>query len=279
MSTSTSGGPFGSGRTPASTGSTRAGGEWRVFAQKDGLAGEVVCGIQEDTEGALWVGTNRGLSRLDPESGVAKSYGPRDGLQSGAFNPGVFAAQPGGPMFFGGTIGLNAFDPGAIRKGAFVSSLSSGRRTPGTTSMSSSPCSFFAARALTLPYRTALITLEFAALDFAAPELNSFAYRLEPRDTSWTSLIPDHRINLVDLRAGDLRLRVIAANPDGTWNEEGLTVGIDVRRRFWRTWGFLLVVVALLASGAARPFEPGVRPYPRFSTWGRTWRESSEATA
>jgi ligand-binding sensor domain-containing protein/DNA-binding CsgD family transcriptional regulator len=227
-----------------------AGGEWRVFAQKDGLAGEVVCGIQEDAEGALWVSTNRGLSRLDPGSGVAKSYGPRDGLQSGAFNPGAFAAQPGRPMFFGGTIGLNAFDPRAIRKSAFVPPVVWTAYSRNNIEVEL-PRSFYAARALKLPYRTALITLEFAALDFAAPELNSFAYRLEPRDTAWTSLIPDHRINLVGLGAGDLRLRVIAANPDGTWNEEGLTVGIEVRRPFWRTWGFLLAVVALLASGAA----------------------------
>ena len=56
------------------------------------------------------MGTNRGLSRLDPESGVGKSYGAWDGLQSGAFNPGAFANDPEGLMFFGGTNGFNGFD-------------------------------------------------------------------------------------------------------------------------------------------------------------------------
>jgi DNA-binding NarL/FixJ family response regulator len=196
------------------------------------------------------VSTNRGLSRLDPAIGVAKSYGPRDGLQSGAFNPGAFTAKPGGPMFFGGTVGLNAFDPGGIRKSAFVPPVVWTSYSLNNVEVEL-PYSFFALRALKLPSKTTLITLEFAALDLAAPEMNSFAYRLEPRDTAWTSLIPDHRLNLVGLGAGDYRLRIIAANPDGTWNEEGLTVGIEVRRPFWRTWWFLLTAVALFASGAA----------------------------
>ncbi len=160
----------------------RSKGEWRVFAQKDGLAGEVVCGILEDNSGALWVSTNRGLSRFDPESGAAKSYGIWDGLQSGAFNPGAFARDADGLMFFGGTNGLNAFDLGDIRKSPFVPPVvwtayyrnNAEVRPPGSLST---------LRTLVLPYKTPLVTLEFAALDFTAPEMNSFAYRLEPRDS------------------------------------------------------------------------------------------------
>ncbi|MCK7478373.1 MAG: hypothetical protein M0C28_13950 [Candidatus Moduliflexus flocculans] len=197
----------------------RAAGEWRVFAQKDGLAGEVVCGIQEDGEGALWVSTNRGLSRLDPASGVAKSYGSPGRAPERRVQPRAFTARPGGPMFFGGTVGLTGFDPGGIRKSAFVPPVVWTSYSLNNAEVEL-PYSFFALRASKLPYKTALVTLEFAALDLAAPELNSFAYRLEPRDTAWTSLIPDHRINLVGLSPGDYRLRVIAANPDGTWNED-----------------------------------------------------------
>jgi ligand-binding sensor domain-containing protein/DNA-binding NarL/FixJ family response regulator len=228
----------------------RSRGEWRTFAQKDGLAGEVVCGIQEDGSGALWISTNRGISRFDPESGTAKSYGLWHGLQSGAFNPGAFARDPDGLMFFGGTNGLNAFDLGDIRKSPFMPSvvwtayyLNNAEVLP--------PGSLSALRTLVLPYRTPLVRLEFAALDFTAPEMNSFAYRLEPRDADWIPLIPEHSVSLFDVAAGSYVLRVKAANPDGLWNEDGIAIDIRVRLPFWRTWWFLLAALAVLASGTA----------------------------
>jgi ligand-binding sensor domain-containing protein/DNA-binding NarL/FixJ family response regulator len=228
----------------------RSRGEWRVFAQKDGLAGELVCGIQEDGSGALWISTNRGISRFDPESGTAKSYGPWHGLQTGAFNPGAFARDPDGLMFFGGTNGLNAFDLGDIRKSPFMPAVvwtayyrnNAEVRPPGPLST---------LRSLVLPYKTPLARLEFAALDFTAPEMNSFAYRLEPRDAEWIPLIPEHSVSLVDIAAGSYVLRVKAANPDGLWNEDGIAIDIRVPLPFWRTWWFLLAALAVLASGSA----------------------------
>jgi DNA-binding NarL/FixJ family response regulator len=222
--------------------------EWRLFAQKDGLAGEVVCGIQEDGSGALWVGTNRGLSRFDPESGTAKSYGLWHGLQSGAFNPGASARDPDGLMFFGGTNGLNAFDLGDIRKSPFMPAVvwtayyrnNAEARPPGPLST---------LRTLVLPYKTPLVRLEFAALDFTAPEMNSFAYRLEPRDTEWIPLIPEHSVSLFDVAAGSYVLRVKAANPDGLWNEDGIAIDIRVPLPFWRTWWFLSAALSVLAWG------------------------------
>jgi len=235
----------------------RSKGEWRVFAQKDGLSGEVVCGILEDGSGALWLSTDRGLTRFDPGSGTGKSYGSWHGLQGGAFNPGAFAKDAEGLMFFGGTDGLNAFDLGDIRKSPFVPPVVWTGYYLNNAEVKPSR-SLSTLRALTVPYKTPLATLEFAALDLTAPEMNSFAYRLEPRDAEWISLIPEHRISLVALGAGSYVLRVKAANPDGLWNEEALAIGIEVPLPFWRTWWFAGIALAFLASGtglAARAWK------------------------
>ncbi|HSA94971.1 MAG TPA: two-component regulator propeller domain-containing protein [Acidobacteriota bacterium] len=225
-------------------------GEWQVFAQKDGLAGEVVCGIQEDGAGALWISTNRGVSRFDPESGVARSYGLWHGLQTGAFNPGASARDPDGLMFFGGTNGLNAFDLGDIRKSPFMPSVVWTAYYRNNTEVHP-PGSLSNRRTLVLPFKAPLVRLEFAALDFTAPEMNSFAYRLEPRDTEWIPLIPEHSVSLIGLGAGTYRLRVKAANPDGLWNEDGIAIDIRVPLPFWKTWWFLTAALAVLATGTA----------------------------
>jgi ligand-binding sensor domain-containing protein/DNA-binding CsgD family transcriptional regulator len=225
----------------------RAKGEWRAFAQKEGLSGEVVCGILEDSGGALWVSTNRGLCRLDPETERITKYGIRDGLQSGPFNPGASFKSPDGRMYFGGANGFNVFQPADVRKNPFVPPVvwTAFYRNNQEVTL---PCSPSVLRDLTLSYKSGLATFEFAALVFTAPDLNTFAYRLEPRDTEWTTIIPGHQVSLYDVGAGEYTLQVKAANPDGIWNEEGIAITLRVLPPFWRTWWFTLVAAAFILS-------------------------------
>lgn len=227
----------------------RVKGTWKCYTHKEGLAGAMVYGILEDAAGALWVSTNRGLSKLDPEAGRITNFGLRDGLQGHAFNRGAYVKAPDGRVFFGGTNGFNGFDPAEVQKNTYVPPLvwtafyrnNQEVKLPGST---------FTLRNLTLTYKTGLATFEFAALLFTAPELNTFAYRLEPRDAEWISLVPEHRVSLYNIGPGQYTLRVKASNPDGVWNEEGIAVELIVVPPFWKTWWFRLIIAAVLLSGA-----------------------------
>jgi len=225
----------------------RTKGEWRVFAQKEGLGGDVVCGILEGAGGALWVSTNRDLYRLDLETERITKYGVYDGLQGSAFNPGASFKNSEGRMYFGGANGFNAFHPEDVGKNPFVPAVvwTALYRNDQEVTLPRSPSVL---RDLTLSYKSGLAPFEFAALVFTAPDLNTFAYRLEPRDAEWTTLIPDHRVSLYDIGAGEFTLRVKAANPDGVWNEEGIAIELRVLPPFWRTWWFTLVAAAFVLS-------------------------------
>jgi diguanylate cyclase (GGDEF)-like protein len=66
-------------------------GDITAFTRKDGLAGESVLSIarEKGAKGALWVGTDEGLTRLAPDGG-ARSFGEKDGLAGKA----VYALAP-----------------------------------------------------------------------------------------------------------------------------------------------------------------------------------------
>jgi hypothetical protein len=88
------------------------------YREADGLPNDVVYALlpERATEGDrhLWLSTNRGLSRFDPQAGIFRNYTYLDGLQSNEFNWQAAYRAPDGEMFFGGVNGINAFYPDRI---------------------------------------------------------------------------------------------------------------------------------------------------------------------
>jgi ligand-binding sensor domain-containing protein len=63
---------------------------WSNFSRHDGLAGNIVYAIAQDTSGAYWFGTDQGVARFDGQhwSSVARAQGlPDDHVYSLALNP------------------------------------------------------------------------------------------------------------------------------------------------------------------------------------------------
>ncbi len=73
------------------------GNKWRNYTRKDGLAGNLVYSIAEDALGALWFGTDRGISKFDGQTW--RTIGRRDGLLEEHVY--ALAAAPGGNIWAG----------------------------------------------------------------------------------------------------------------------------------------------------------------------------------
>jgi diguanylate cyclase (GGDEF)-like protein len=100
-----------------------------------------------------------------------------------------------------------------------------------------------------------VLGLEFAALDFVAPERNRFAYKMEGFDPDWVPLSGRRAITYTNLNPGQYTFRLRAANADGQWNEEGLTLPVEVAAAPWATrWAYSGYFVLLLGGvvGMAR---------------------------
>jgi ligand-binding sensor domain-containing protein len=64
-----------------------------------------------DDHGNIWLSTNNGLSKFNPETLEFRNYSITDGLQSNQFSWGAFSKTRNGESFFGGINGLNSFFP------------------------------------------------------------------------------------------------------------------------------------------------------------------------
>lgn len=215
------------------------------FTEEDGLPNSVVYGIVADTAQNLWISTNRGISCFNPESRTFRNYGMSDGLQSLEFNQGAYCGGVRGRISFGGINGVNVVEPGRVagskpippvnvtRVRVFDHEVALPRR---------------AGDAVTVSYDENLLTLEFAVLDYTAPELNTARYMLEGLDRSWVDAGARRYVSYANLKGGEYLFRVQGRNSDGIWNREGAAIRIVVRPPFWETAWFRILGFALVLA-------------------------------
>jgi signal transduction histidine kinase/ligand-binding sensor domain-containing protein len=225
-------------------------GTFTHYTEKDGLANNVIYGIEGDAVGSLWMSTNKGLSRFDPRTQTFQNYDVRDGLQNNEFNVGAHFASSSSELFFGGTQGFNAFYPERVAGNPYA---------PPVVVTAFSKFNVVVRRGLEpgehiqLTYRDSFISFEFAALDYTAPDKNQYAYMLEGQDEDWVYAGTRRHVDYTNLRGGDYVFRVRGSNNDGVWNEEGVAVTITVTPPLWETWwfrgGVILALAAIVVGG------------------------------
>jgi signal transduction histidine kinase/ligand-binding sensor domain-containing protein/CheY-like chemotaxis protein/HPt (histidine-containing phosphotransfer) domain-containing protein len=215
-----------------------------------GMPSQVVWGIESDRADRLWLSTNHGLARFDPHSRTVKLFHQVQGLQDEEFNVNAHYQSADGTLFFGGNNGFNAFTPDLITPSAppprVVLTTAAKLNRALTPEELPSP-----GRPLKLAYDDKLVTLDFAALDFTSPANNHFSYRLEGFDSGWIDAGTQHRATYTNLDAGDYVFKVRAANADGVWSAEGLSIPVHVAPAPWKTPAAYLayLVLAILVLG------------------------------
>lgn len=230
--------------------------EIRHFTDADGLASALVSGLALDARKQLWVSGDRGITRFDPVAKKGKIYTIADGLQGSEFNVGSVLRARDGTLFFGGTQGFNTVRPDSIVENTNVPPIALtgfqlfNKPVPIGTKDSPLETSITTAKELVLSHGQSVFTIEFAALDFAAPEKNQYAYKLEGLDDEWNEIGNKRAASYTNLPAGHYTFRVKGSNNDEVWNTQGATLEIRMKPPFWASWWFrLIALIAAIAVG------------------------------
>ncbi|MEX1010726.1 MAG: two-component regulator propeller domain-containing protein [Balneolaceae bacterium] len=233
------------------------------YGAADGLINDNPYAMLEDDEGMLWISSNRGLHRLDPATMEFQNFGMTDGLQSYEFNFGAYHRTREGKLYFGGVGGVNAFLPSQVEQNPYPPEV-----VFTGFKLFNVPVGYdeFDGRVIlerclnfteevTLHYNENVVTFEFAALHFAHPRQNSYAYMLEGLEEKWNYVGNRTFATYTSLPAGEYTFRVKAANYSGLWNEEGAAVRMVITPPFWQTLWFYLLAVLMVGGGAVGFFS------------------------
>ncbi|RLQ23646.1 response regulator [Seongchinamella sediminis] len=193
-----------------------------------------IYGIKADNEGNLWLSHNRGVTKYNPTSHSSRQYSERDGLQGSEFNMGAAYQAADGTIYFGGPKGYNVIN----------SNFSKQARIPPLVNISSIKIMnkqvffekpYYELEALELGYEDRVLTIETYASDYSNPDLVQYAYMLEGLNPDWV-VSEDARVaSFTTLPPGNYTLRFAAANPEGVWNWDALSLPIRVHPAPWRS--------------------------------------------
>ena len=261
---------------------------FKRYTVKDGMENDVVLVIEEDRNGRLWLGTNTGISRFDYKQNSFKNFSATDGLIDGTYMVGGGYKDQQGLLYFGGTRGLNIFDPQAIRDNTALPQVAitdfmifnRSVRGGGSSRDFKIDNAITMAKSITMSYQYSVFSLEFAALHFADPLRNRYAYKLEGFDKDWVTTDATHRIaTYTNLDPGHYVFKVKAATKEGKWSENAATLSITITPPFWKTWWFCLLALMLLSGLIYWAYRARIRHFSRQQIWleGEVRERTNEA--
>ncbi|MBN1415529.1 MAG: hypothetical protein JW973_10545, partial [Bacteroidales bacterium] len=158
--------------------------------QEIGWQGDAVFGMIEDNQGALWLTTNKGLSKLLFKSNtdiLLENYTYEDDLQRNIFIRGAILKDMQGKIYIGGHNGFNVFQPNEVWTNTYIPPV-----VITDVFVVNKPVQFdySKGKVLVLTHKEINFSIRFAALSFSQPNKNKYAYKLEGFDKDWQIASP-----------------------------------------------------------------------------------------
>ena len=215
---------------------------FRRFGEAEGFPNGTIQSIEADNQGQLWIGTNRGLVRLNrPVGGTAgtpqtltwRHFTTDDGLAENEFLRLSSARLPDGRLVFGTPNGRIIFDPRAIRDDGYeppvvLTSLLINNKPDSRTVNRLSE--------LVLDHTQNFLTIGFAGLHYGKADKLKYRYQLTGVDANWVTAVNQNTANYTQLAPGHYVFRVNSTTADGRWSRQVKQLTIVITPPFWATW-------------------------------------------
>jgi ligand-binding sensor domain-containing protein/signal transduction histidine kinase len=239
--------------------STSGAGVWRIddptastpafrrYGRAEGLSSNNVRCITEDAWGRIYVGTSRGVTRLDPESSAMRHYTTADGLAGDYVMTALRDRY--GRLWFGSMTGLSRFDPRDDVADTPPLTLITGLRIAGTPQ----PMSELGEAHLSLPAldpASNQLEIEYAAPLSEMGRALRFEVMLEGADRAWSEPSRDRRRHYARLGAGEYRFLVRGVTDSGVASVAAASVSFVVLPHWWQRGWVQLTGLSLVALAA-----------------------------
>lgn len=228
---------------------------FRRFDLRHGMPNNIINQLLQDKQGNIWASTDGGIARIEHGTLAVRAWRRADGVRFDTYWANSGAVAQSGELLFGAAGGLTVLQTQDIVHwdyrpklavtdirigGKEIASMAFNKPLPNTQAK---PLS------VTVPAQANSLAVEFAALDFSAPEKNRYSYRLDGFDKQW--LVADSNRRLAaytNLPPGKFILRLRGANRDGLAASNELAIPVTVLPNWYQTWWWRVLLVATSAA-------------------------------
>lgn len=226
------------------------------ISQKNGLPNNVIYGVLDDPEGNLWLSSNKGIIHFHPDRPAEyELYTVNNGLQSNQFNFKSSFKSRDGKFYFGGINGFSSFYPQTFQKAK--NKTQPNVAFTGLQLLNNSSSEFDqeiqekinTGQLIQLQYNQSSFSISFVSLSFLSPSENQYAYMLVGADENWTAAGNRQSVSYVNLPYGKYTFRVKASNNDKLWNQEGISIEIEILPPFWLSVPAKVIYLLLFVTG------------------------------
>ncbi|AMR32747.1 hypothetical protein A0256_15610 [Mucilaginibacter sp. PAMC 26640] len=224
----------------------------RQINEKSGLMFNSITGLKEDSAGRIWIGSDRGITRLDPRTMTLRNFKMNDIL-------------PGRE--------LSSLDPVSLSDGRFVLSTNEGiaffhpkdldddpnvpvvhlenirYNKPGANDSLASVVLTYGLHELKLSHNENSVQFNYIGLHYENPANNTYVYMLEGYDKQWVQAGTNRSVTYSNLPPGTYTFKIKAANSSGVWSRVVYGITVVISPPWWLSWwAWLLYIVALAAA-------------------------------
>jgi len=229
-------------------------GQQRRIGLAEGLPDETVNALLEDGQGQLWVSTDNGLARIHPKTLEVRALRRAEGVEFQTYWTGSAARSSEGELLFGGAGGMTIVRPAHVQPWSYrpplvISELHAGGQqlVAGSLLRGIGPAQQAELSSLEIQPDANSFAVEYAALDYSAPDRNRYAHRLLGFDRDWIASDATRRLaSYTNLPPGQYQLQLRGSNRDGAWSEAVLSLPIRVLPAWHQALWFKLLVLLLL---------------------------------
>jgi signal transduction histidine kinase/DNA-binding response OmpR family regulator/ligand-binding sensor domain-containing protein len=225
-------------------------GKKESFTTQSGLPSNLINSVAY-SDGYLWLGTENGLCRFDPNNNRVLIYSSILPLSRFSFNWSAHLKLRNGDLAWGTNNGVVILNPKTIQqfqpKGKiFFQDLSISGRSIREHSVVKLDKPIDSIEKIKLKYNQNTLTLELLPLGVVAG--SRFSWKMEGLDKGWSQPTNHRVITYANIPSNDFSLKIRMYNNSLSQLIAERTLSIIITPPFWNTWWFIIFVLIIIST-------------------------------
>jgi signal transduction histidine kinase len=203
-------------------------------------------------EGYMWLGTESGLCRFDPENNEVLNYSSIFELANISFNPGAVQHLRNGQLIFGTNQGAVLFNPSTLepREGEgsiFIQDIIISGRTIRDHNEFNLKAPVDSLETIHLTYNQRTLSFELLPKGLSAPE-SKISWRFDALDDVWSAPSSNRVLTFANLPSGSYELQIRMYNNSLSQIIDERKIIVIVSPPFWESWWFYMLIILIIAG-------------------------------